>query len=291
MTNEDASLLAMGCGMLAAILAYLIIYLYNRYNNKIEKWRAGILLADYIFLVILINSIIVALMAPFVSMIITSSNTFTACVLSICIMGGINVLISLTSKEFKKKGKKFLLHYAVATLIITFLSIFIEITNSRGINVFHLILIILSVFNFYYYKTLDLEEIKSAEVTQISKTNAKSVNKKENKVSKASNINKLPIIITLIIAITFIIIISIFLFFNYQNEKLKNERLNEVQTEEENRQNDLQNCYYEAEQSRTNLWNANCDNGETNCSLPRSTIDWIDSRYKQDVENCNSLYG
>ncbi len=159
MTNEEASLLAMGCGMLAAILAYLIIYLYNRYNNKIEKWWAGILLADYIFLVILINSIIVALMTPFASIIITNSNTFTACILSICIMGGINALISLTSKEFKKKGKKFLLHYAVATLIITFLSIFIEITNSRGINVFHLILIILSAFNFYYYKTLDLEDI------------------------------------------------------------------------------------------------------------------------------------
>lgn len=159
MTNEDASLFAMGCGMLTAILDYLIIYLYNRYNNKVEKWRAGILLADFIFLAILINSIIVALMTPFVSMIITSSNTFTACIISICIMGGINALISLTSKEFKKKGKKFLLHYAVATLIITFLSIFIEITNSRGINVAHLILIILSVFNLYYYKTLDLEDI------------------------------------------------------------------------------------------------------------------------------------
>ena len=159
MTNEDASLFAIGCGMLAAILVYLIIYLYNRYNNKIEKWRAGIFLADFIFLAILLNSIIVALMTPFVSIIIQNSNTFTACIISICIMGGINALISLTSKEFKKKGKKFLLHYAVATLIITFLSIFIEITNSRGINVFHLILIILSAFNFYYYKTLDLEDI------------------------------------------------------------------------------------------------------------------------------------
>lgn len=164
MTNEDASLFAMGCGMLTAILDYLIIYLYNRYNNKVEKWRAGILLADFIFLAILINSIIVALMTPFVSMIITSSNTFTACIISICIMGGINALIGLTNKEFKKKGKKFLLHYAVATLIITFLSIFIEITNSRGINVFHLILIILSAFNFYYYKTLDLEDITPAKI-------------------------------------------------------------------------------------------------------------------------------
>lgn len=169
MTNKDAILTAMGCGMLAAILAYLIIYLYNRYNNQIQKWRAGILLADFIFLAIIINSIIITLMTPFVSLIITNSNTFTACVLSICIMGGINVLISLTSKEFKKKGRKFLLHYAVGTLIITFLSIFIEIGNSRGINIVHLILIILSAFNFYYYKTLDLEEIKSTKEIQIKK--------------------------------------------------------------------------------------------------------------------------
>ena len=107
MTSEDAILIAMGCGMLAAILAYLIIYLYNRYNNKIEKWRAGILLADFIFLAIIINSIIVALMTPFVLSIIQNSNTFTACAISIFIMGGINALISLTSKEFKKKGKNF----------------------------------------------------------------------------------------------------------------------------------------------------------------------------------------
>ena len=155
MTNEDASLFVMGCGILAAILVYLIIYLYNRYNNKIEKWRAGIFLADFIFLAILLNSIIVALMTPFVSIIIQNSNTFTACVLSICIMGGINALIGLTSKEFKKKGKKFLLYFGVIMLIFTFLSIF----GLRRINIFHLCLIILSIFNFYYYKTLDLEDI------------------------------------------------------------------------------------------------------------------------------------
>lgn len=289
MSNENAVLIALDCGMLATILVYLIIYLYKRYNNKVEKWRAGILLADYIFLAILINSIIVTLMTPFLSMIITNSNTFTACIISICIMGGINALISLTSKEFKKKGKKFLLHYAVATLIITFLSIFIELTNSRGVNVAHLILIILAAFNFCYYKTLDLEEIKSTEEIQIRKS--KPVNKKKNKITKVSNINKLPIIITIIIAITFIIIISVFLFFNYQNEKLKNERLNEVQTEEENRQYDLQSCYSAAEQSRTNLWNANCPDGQTGCKLDSSVVDWIDSRYEQDIENCNSLYG
>lgn len=291
MTNEEASLLAMGCGMLTAILAYLIIYLYNKYNDKIEKWRAGILLANFIFLAIIINSIIVALMTPFISTIITNSNTFTASILSMCIFGGINTLISLTSKEFKKKGKRFLLHFAVATLICTFLSIFIEITNSRGINVFHLILIILSVFNFYYYKTLDLEEIKSTKEIQIKQTNTKSVNKKKNKSNKVPNINKLPIIITIIIAITFIIIISVFLFFNYQNEKLKNERLNEVQTEEENRQYELQSCYSAAERSRTNLWNANCPDNQTGCKLDSSIVDWIDSRYEQDIENCNSLYG
>lgn len=291
MVNEDAILIAMGCGMLAAILDYLIIYLYNKYNDKVLKWRAGILLVDFIFLAILINSIIVALMTPFISIIIQNTNTFTACVLSICIIGGINALISLTSKEFKKKGRKFLLHYAVATLIFTFLSIFIEITNLRGINVFHLCLIISSIFNFYYYKTLDLEEIKSTKEIQIKKANAKPVSKKKNKITKVSNINKLPIIITIIIAITFIIIISVFLFFNYQNEKLKNERLNEVQTEEENRQYDLQSCYSAAEQSRTNLWNANCPDGQTGCKLDSSVVDWIDSRYEQDIENCNSLYG
>ncbi len=181
MTSEDAILIAMGCGMLAAILAYLIIYLYNRYNNKIEKWRAGILLADFIFLAIIINSIIVALMTPFVLSIIQNSNTFTACAISIFIMGGINALISLTSKEFKKKGKKFLLHFAVATLIITFLSIFIEIGNARGINVFHLCLIILSIFNFYYYKTLDLDDITPIKTIKKEKKEHISIKETENK--------------------------------------------------------------------------------------------------------------
>lgn len=283
MTNEDTILAAMGCGMLASILAYLIIYLYNKYNNKIEKWRAGILLTDFIFLAILINSIIIALLTPFVSIIITNSNIFTACILSICIMGGINVLISLASNELKKKGKKFLLHFGVTLLILTFLSIL----GLRGINIFHLCLIILSIFNFYYYKTLDLEEIKSAKEIQVQKTNMKSISK-HNKISA---INKLPIIITIIIAITFIIIISVFLFFNYQNEKLKNERLNEVQAEEKNRQYDLQSCYSAAERSRTSLWNANCPDGQTGCKLDSSVVDWIDNRYEQDIENCNSLYG
>ena len=118
--------------------------------------------------------------------------------------------------------------------------------------------------------------------------------KNYNNVS--NNNNAFYIIIIAILAIAIIILFVFLIIFNDKYSKLdekyetvKNE-LEESYWSEDDSKTKLKLCFEEAERSRTNLWNANCPDGETECSLPIDTIDWIDSRYEQDIENCNSLY-
>lgn len=107
--------------------------------------------------------------------------------------------------------------------------------------------------------------------------------------------NKTVLIYTsVVITILIISLTSLILFFNYKEAQLKEEKKIEQikleQQQEEERQKKLQKCISNAENSRTNLWKANCPADNKNCSLPASTIEWIDSRYEQDIKNCNSLY-
>lgn len=162
MVSEDNVLIVMGCGILAAILPYLLFYIYNKNNGKIVKWRAGILLANYIFIIIIINGIITGLITVFIQRFMQNTDVLIANIISACFYGGMNTLICLASNEFKMKGKKFLLYFAITILVLTILSII----GSKVINIYDIIFVIFSIFNFYYYKTLDLEDITPPRKTK-----------------------------------------------------------------------------------------------------------------------------
>lgn len=76
----------------------------------------------------------------------------------------------------------------------------------------------------------------------------------------------------------------------YENLESKYETLNEKYDDKNERQASLELCLTIAKADRESLWKANCPNKETKCSLPRNTIDWIDSRYAKDVEVCKIKY-
>ena len=177
MINEDTMLIVMGCGLLTAILPYLLLYIYNKNNGKIVKWRAGVLLADYIFIIIIINGIITSLMTSFVPSFMQNTDVLIANIISICIYGGMNTLICLTSSEFKMKGRKFLLYFAIAIIVLTVLSII----GSKSVSIFDVIFIILSAFNFYFYKTLDLEDITPPQKSKPSKFKQRTIQETQDK--------------------------------------------------------------------------------------------------------------
>lgn len=143
---------------LVAILPYIIIYLYDKHKNKIQKWPAVILLIDYIIVSIIINGVITALMTPFLTSVIKNSDLFTGLFLAICIYGGINTLISLAKSEFKNKKNRFVLTMGIVLIILTILSI---IGVGRA-TIGDVVRIILALLHFYYYKKLDLTGIKIA---------------------------------------------------------------------------------------------------------------------------------
>lgn len=47
-------------------------------------------------------------------------------------------------------------------------------------------------------------------------------------------------------------------------------------------------CIEEANAKRDDLWNANCD--EEGYISSMDTIEWIEARYEQDLQNCYRLY-
>ena len=299
MTNENELLISISCGMFAAILSYVIYHIYNKHNNKTICWNSKILIIDYIILIILINGIITAVLAPLLTNILNFHNLFFTILISICIYGGINFLFNLISKRIKQNGNFFILLFAIIIIVLTIANILLT-SNIGGI---HIMLIAFSIFNFYYYKKHPIPTItfknnnKAPVLVENTKINKKFINdSKNNKGQKKfkNKINNRLLFLCIFTTISIIAIITIALIYDYQKEKMiqeeKTERIRLEQSAENNRQKNLLNCYNKAEKNRINLWNANCDNGETNCSLPHSTIDWIDNRYKQDINNCNSLY-
>lgn len=127
--------------------------------------------------------------------------------------------------------------------------------------------------------------------------------KKISKSLKKLNFNKNNTNKTLIITFSSIIILTIiiggFITINtYLKEESNKEqnilKLEKQEKQEKERQENLSNCINRANISRTNLWNNNCDiQANGSCTIPNNsgTIEWIDQRYQQDLNNCYQLYG
>ena len=111
-------------------------------------------------------------------------------------------------------------------------------------------------------------------------TNNKNTKNDDDKVSK---------IFRYIIFILFMIIMLIIIVTNIkENNDIK--ELESKEEQEEERQQNLRTCYRTAESDRKSLWKSNCPDDNPNCSLSPNIVEWIDNRYEQDIENCNSLY-
>ena len=128
--------------LLSIILPYFIVYLYNKSKNKIIKWRAGILFADYLFFVIVINSIIIAIMTPILSA-LALTNFILVYLVSIISFIIFNLICAVAGNEFKKQGKNFLRNFAIFLIIL----IIFSIIGLKGINVIHIVFIALIIFN------------------------------------------------------------------------------------------------------------------------------------------------
>ena len=116
--------------------------------------------------------------------------------------------------------------------------------------------------------------------------------------TKEKNILKSIIIISLSIIILTIIIGGFITFNTYLQEESEKEQTNlKLESEKEaerERQESLSLCIVQAKTSRENLWNSNCTiqtNGD--CTIPSNsgTVEWIEQRYQQDLDNCYQLYG
>ena len=94
----------------------------------------------------------------------------------------------------------------------------------------------------------------------------------------------------IIICITIFSSIGVFSYFIYHKEELKQDQQNQrLEKEQENRdyyREQLTNCINTASINRTNLWNSNCPNGNSNCKLDSKVVEWIDNRYQQEVNEC-----
>ena len=135
--------------LLSIILPYFIVYLYNKIKNKIIKWRTGILFVDYLFFVIVINSIIVAIMTP-ILFTLSFTNFILVYLSSITVFIIFNVVCAIASNEFKKQGKNFLRNFAIFLILLTIFSII----GLRGINILHIIMVVLIIFSLFFYMTL-----------------------------------------------------------------------------------------------------------------------------------------
>lgn len=152
--------------LLSIILPYFIVYLYNKIKNKIIKWRTGILFVDYLFFVILINSIIVAIMTP-ILFTLSFTNFILVYLSSITVFIIFNVVCAIASNEFKKQGKNFLRNFAIFLILLTIFSII----GLKGINILHIIIVVLIIFNLYFYMTLDLKKIETNNIHQTNEEN------------------------------------------------------------------------------------------------------------------------
>ena len=74
-----------------------------------------------------------------------------------------------------------------------------------------------------------------------------------------------------------------------ENNDIKELIIKEEQ--EEKRQDKLKTCISTAKNDRSALWEANCPDDNLNCKLQSNIVEWIDTRYKQELEICYELYG
>ena len=105
--------------------------------------------------------------------------------------------------------------------------------------------------------------------------------------------DKLSKIFRYIIFIIFMIIMLVIIVTNIkENNDIKELELKEEQEEE--RQDKLKACISTAKNDRSDLWNSNCtEEADGKCTIKNNsgTIDWIEQRYEQDINNCYELYG
>lgn len=99
----------------------------------------------------------------------------------------------------------------------------------------------------------------------------------------------------IIFSIVIVLIIMTFITINTNiKEKNKNRRLEQEQQQEEERQTKLSECISTAKRNRSDLWNNNCtkqSDGSCTIQSKTGTVEWIEQRYEQDIDNCNELYG
>lgn len=147
------------------------------------------------------------------------------------------------------------------------------------------------------YSVIDNSKINSSKpsdkkVKEIHKVENKSKDKEVKMKSKKDN--KFVIISICVVLIVAIISGSILVntYIREQSNKEQTQmRLDNSNQNEISRQNNLSSCISKAKTSRNNLWEANCPEKNPNCSLQMDKIEWIDSRYQQDLNNCYQLYG
>ena len=171
--------------LFSIVLPYLIIYLYNKHKNKIMKWRAGILCADYLFFIIIVNSIIIAIITP-ILFTLAITDFILGYLVSVIVLMIFNFICALANNEFKKQGKNFLRNFAIFLIVFTLLSII----GLKGINIVHVIVVVLIIFNLYFYTTLNLERIETNPVNQSNKENVTSIEMK-NLQEKYDTLRKL----------------------------------------------------------------------------------------------------
>lgn len=122
------------------------------------------------------------------------------------------------------------------------------------------------------------EKDKKLNTKSTSKSKSKELKMKERKDNKV-------IIISVCIVITIAIISGSILINTYI--KLENKNKNEI-----DRQENLYACITDAKNNRNDLWNVNCKDPDGKCTISdQSTINWIEKRYEQDLDNCYQLYG
>lgn len=118
---------------------------------------------------------------------------------------------------------------------------------------------------------------------------------KKNKKSKSEDKIKTIFIFVIILFLITSITVSLSIGIKEKAEKDKLQlKLDNENANEEKRQNSLANCIANAKTARNNLWNANCTkqtNGSCTINNNSGTIEWIEKRYQQDLNNCYQLYG
>lgn len=146
--------------------------------------------------------------------------------------------------------------------------------------------------NYKIWTRDNLNEIKDEKKSRKVLKNLK----KEN-FMKNSNGKMLAIIFSSVIILTIIIggFITINTYLKEESDKEQNSlKLEEQRNQEQERQENLSNCINRANISRSTLWNNNCDiQADGSCTIPSNsgTVEWIEQRYQQDLNNCYQLYG